>query len=195
MGIFDSLKHTLKAEATKAVSGAVHSAGTGKNRSEEFTFEAFPKSLDELQALPEASLDSPFKAAALSLAVLCHFGEDPEVVFAMLDFLKGPDTVSTYEKQFLTERLKGKEYKPFSFFHGATPENSYCPSAPYTVTVYENPYSFDNENWATLWVKSSGGDNLRSIKLRKKPSTGQWFVNDIQYLADIRIPTADDPWA
>ena len=33
------------------------------------------------------------------------------------------------------------------------------------------------------------------IKLRKKPSTGQWFLNDIQCLADIRVPVEEDPWA
>ena len=52
-----------------------------------------------------------------------------------------------------------------------------------------------DENWATLWVKSGGGDNMRSVKLRKKPSTGQWFLNDIQCLSDIRVPASEDPWA
>ena len=88
-----------------------------------------------------------------------------------------------------------KCYKPFSFFNGATPENGYKPTTPYTIAIYENPYSFDNENWATLWVKSGGGDNMRSIKLRKKPSTGQWFLNEIQCLSDIRVPASEDPWA
>ena len=69
------------------------------------------------------------------------------------------------------------------------------PSAPMTIAIYENPYSFDNENWATLWVKSGGADNMRSIKLRKKPSTGQWFLNDIQCLSEIRVPQEADPWA
>ena len=29
--------------------------------------------------------------------------------------------------------------------------------------------------------------------LRKNPSTGQWFLNEIQCLADIRVPVAEDP--
>lgn len=36
---------------------------------------------------------------------------------------------------------------------------------------------------------------MRSIKLRKKPSTGQWFLNDIQCLSEIRVPQEADPWA
>lgn len=51
------------------------------------------------------------------------------------------------------------------------------------------------ENWGILYVKSSGADAERPVKLRKKPSTGQWFLNDIQCLADMRIPVAEDPWA
>ena len=53
----------------------------------------------------------------------------------------------------------------------------------------------DNENRAMLYVKSSGADNPRGIKLRKKPSTGQWFLNDIQCLSEIKEPAEEDPWA
>ena len=113
----------------------------------------------------------------------------------MLDFLKGPDSLSTMEKQFLRDRLAGKAYKPFSFFAGATPENRYTPDRPYRITVSTGPYSFTAENWATVYVASGGADSPRQIKLRKKPSTGQWFLNEIQCLSDIRVPTEDDPWA
>lgn len=59
----------------------------------------------------------------------------------------------------------------------------------------ENPYSFSNENWATMYIQSYGADSPRSMKLRKKPSSGQWFLNEIQCLSDIRLPVEDDPWA
>lgn len=199
MSFFDSLKRAagsaLKKEAAKAVDDAVQSVGKGKNRSETFTFAAIPEDLAQLQALPEAALDSPFKTTALTVLVLCRYEQDPEGVIRMLDFLKGPGEVSPYEKQFLKERLAGKYYKPFSFFQGATPANGYVPTTPYTITVHENPYSFDNDGWAVLWLQSSGADHMRQIKLRKKPSTGQWFLSEIQCLSDIRVPVAEDPWA
>ena len=199
MGFFDDLKravgNSLKREAVKKINEAVSEIGKGTNRSERFTFEALPKNLSQLSSLAEASLDSAFKTAALTVAVLCRYGQNSEDTVEMLNFLKGPEEVSGYEKQFYKERLTGKEYIPFSYFDGAEPENGYTPSQPFTLSVYENPYSFDNENWATLWVKSSGADSMRSIKLRKKPSTGQWFLNDIQCLSEIRIPTAEDKWA
>lgn len=171
------------------------SIAKGRNHTESFTFAALPSSVEELQALPEASLDSAFKTTALCIAVLCNYEKDANATWEMLDFLKGPDTVSPYEKQFINERLKGKQYKTLSYFKGATPENGYKPEIPYTITVAENPYSFDNENWATLYVQSGGADNPRPVKLRRKPSTNQWFVNDIQCLSDIRIPVEEDPWA
>ena len=199
MGIFDSLKKQaqahLKKEAAKIVTDAVQTVGKGSNHSETFTFSVLPVNVNQLKLLPEASLDSAFKTTALTLLALCRYEQDQAAAFEMLDFLKGPESVSTYEKQFIGERLKGKAYKVRSFFAGATLENNYQPMQPYRITVSETPYSFDNENWATLYVTSSGSDNPRPIKLRKKPSTGQWFLNDIQCLADIRVPVAEDPWA
>ena len=66
---------------------------------------------------------------------------------------------------------------------------------PYTIEISDNPHSYPEENWATLYVQSAGADSPRGIKLRKKPSTGQWFLNEIQCLSDIRVPAAEDPWA
>ncbi|MBQ7500163.1 MAG: hypothetical protein IJT91_04645 [Clostridia bacterium] len=160
-----------------------------------FIFNSLPKNTAELEATPESSFDTPFKTAALAIAALCGYENDPDSANAMLDVLKGPDSLSVYEKQFIRDRLAGKYYVPFSFFAGAVPENNYTPDQPYTITVYANPYSFQNENWATLYVKSGGADSQRPLRLRKKPSTEQWFLVEIQCLSDIRIPVESDPWA
>ncbi len=199
MGLLDSLmksiEHAIKKEAKEAIHDAVSSAANGRNHTETFIFSALPDNVTELQAMPESALDSAFKTTALTIATLCAYEKDPDSCIEMLNFLKGPADVSTYEKGFIKEHLGGKSYKAFSFFEGATPENGYKPNTPYVIRVSENPYSFDEENWATLYVTSGGADHPRPIKLRKKPSTGQWFLNDIQCLADIRIPVAEDPWA
>jgi len=203
MAFFDSFKNQmvsqLKREATKTVNNAAQNVSQniakGKNRTESFTFAALPTNVEELKALPEASLDSAFKTTALCIAALCNLEKDAAATWEMLDFLKGPESVNEREKAFIKERLAGKQYKTFSFFKGATPENGYVPASPYTITVNENPYSFDEENWATLYVTSGGADAPRPVKLRRKPSTNQWFINEIQCLSDIRIPTEQDPWA
>lgn len=212
MGLFDGLKNMLKSDinsaANRTVNNAVNSAnrkaeeaivgavtGKGRNSKQAFTFASLPKTLEELQALPEASLDSAFKTSALVVATLCNYPKNPEESIKMLNFLKGPESFNPSEQAFVAERLKNQPYKPFSFFEGATVDNGYKATAPYKIYIYENPYSFDEENWATMYVKSAGADSERPIKLRKKPSTGQWFLNDIQCLAEIRLPKEDDPWA
>ena len=162
---------------------------------EKFTFAYVPKSVEELKALPESNMDSPYKSAALTMLVICNYKNDVEGTHSMLDFLKGPEPLNPYEKQFLRDRLRDKEYKPFSFFEGANVDNDYTPTLPLTIVVSETPYSFREDNWATLYIKSGGADSPRPIKFRRKPSTGQWFVNEIQCLSDIRTPKSSDPWA
>ena len=162
---------------------------------EKFTFAYVPKSVEELKVLPESNMDSPYKSAALTMLVLCNYKNDVEGTHSMLDFLKGPEPLNPYEKQFLRDRLRDKEYKPFSFFEGANVDNDYTPTLPLTIVVSETPYSFREDNWATLYIKSGGADSPRPIKFRRKPSTGQWFVNEIQCLSDIRTPKSSDPWA
>jgi hypothetical protein len=163
-----------------------------------YTFNSLPQNLNELKALPEASLTDPYAVAALTLAALTRYGTSSSDCFEMLNYLKGPEPLSGYEKQFIRERLEGKTYKPFSYFRGATPQNNYTPSRPYKVTIDSNQYSFTTDGsghqWCTMWVTSGGADNPRSIKLRKKGSTGQWFLNDIQCLSDIRTPASQDKW-
>lgn len=199
MSFLESLKKAvfsvLKTETRKAVNNAVQNIGKGRNYTEKFTFSALPSSVEELKALPEAKLDTAFKTTALVILALSRYEADPDAAIAMLNFLKGPEDFNGREQSFLKDRLTDKGYKVRSFFDGATPENNYTPATPYTVAVSENPYSFDEENWATMYVTSGGSDNPRPIKLRKKPSTGEWFLNDIQCLADIRLPKSEDKWA
>ena len=210
MGLFDNIKNAftseLKSKGTQAVNNAVskginsatnaaNNVGKGKKSKQSFTFQAVPTSVDELKALPEATLDSAFKTVALTMIALCNYVNDKEATFEMLNYLKGPEDFSLSDKQAVTQRLTGKEYIVTSFFDGATVENNYTCSKPYSITVYENPYSFDEENWAMMFVKSAGADSERVVKLRKKPSTGQWFLADIQCLDGIRTPLSQDKWA
>lgn len=186
MSIFDNLKQAAPAE---------HSAGKVEEGSFTFVFNALPESLDELKALPEAALDTPYKTAALTVCALCAYAAAPEIGQEMLNFLKGPAPLSAYEISFLNDRFRDSKLVPFSYFAGATPENSYTPSQPFTLTVFSNPYSFGNEGWATLHLNSGGADSPRQIKLRLKPSEGKWYLSEQMILVGVRTPKAEDPWS
>ncbi len=160
-----------------------------------FVFNVLPESAEELRALPEAALDTPYKTAALTVCALCAYAAAPEIGKEMLNFLKGPAPLSPYEISFLNDRFRDSKLVPFSYFEGATPANNYTPSKPFTLKVFSNPYSFTNEGWATLYLTSGGADSPRQIKLRLKPSEGKWYLSEQMILVGIRTPQAADPWA
>ena len=185
-GLGRLFKSKVGDKVTKAIS----------NKTKTFEFQSLPLSVEDLAALPEAALTDVYAVAALSLLALTRFESDRNASIAMLNFLKGPDPLTPMGIQQISDRfMDGKFYKVNSYFEGATPANNYTPSRPYKVKVSSTPYSFDNENWATLYLHSGGADNPRPVKLRKKPSTGQWFISEIQYLSDVRPPVAEDKWA
>ena len=189
MSFLDMLKRRLAEKAVDAVKKGI------TNKSTTFRFQEIPTTLEALKALPEADLKTPYKTAALTLLALMNYETAPDTCIEMLNFLSGPDPLSQLEKQFLQEALSGKFYKPASFFEGATPDNGYQPNRPYVPKVSENQYSHRDETHTVLYLKSGGADLPRQIDFRKKPSTGQWFVTSYNFLSDIRIPKAEDPWA
>jgi hypothetical protein len=139
-------------------------------------------------------MDTPFKTAAMAVLAFTYYPVDKEMSLAMLDFIKGPKPLSPMEKQFITDRFMDKDYVPRSYFEGATPANDYEPAEPYTIIVSENPYSYQNEGYATLYMTSGGADSPRSVQLRKAKD-GKWYLWDQFLLADIRKPDSADPWA
>lgn len=162
-------------------------------RSETFRFNELPRSVAELKALPGSECTDPFAVAALTVAVLCNYNSNPEETFSMLDAIKGPQALTPYEKSFIKERFSYGKYVPISYFEGTSPANSYTPTKPYTITVFDNPYSYQDPNYAVLYIKSSGADSPRSVKLRKKGEN--WYLWEQFVLVSIRDATADDPWA
>ena len=184
--------HDAKSGITKAAKAA---AANAQSKRETFTFSALPTSLAELQALPEADLSTPFKTAALVVAALNNFENDRTATIDMLDWLSGPREVSTHEQQFLRDQLGGKMYVIRSYFAGTSPENNYTPTQPYSVTIFDDPYSYQNEGMAKLDITSSGADSPRQVLLRLKPSEGKWYLYENYLLSGIRIPKSQDVWA
>ena len=189
MSIFDKLKHSNAAPAQVSV------PSNGGSQPQTFTFAALPETLDQMQALPEAALNSPFQTAMLTVCALCVYAADKNIGIEMLNWLRGPRPLSNFDISFLDDRFRdGKTYVPFSYFKGAVPENDYTPSQPFTLTVETNPYSDANPGYKKLFIRSGGADNAREVVLRMK-GDGQWLLWDQALLVGIREPKSADPWA
>ena len=187
MSIFDKLKKNV----SNTVKTTAQNLG---NKKETFTFTALPESLAQMQAMPEAALTSPFQTAALTVCALCAYAADKQIGTEMLNFLKGPRPLSNQEISFLNDRFRDGTYVPFSYFRGATPENDYTPSQPFTLTIEAGPYADANAGYKKLHIHSGGADNPREIVLRQK-GDGQWLLWDQFLMVGIRTPKSQDPWA
>jgi len=164
------------------------------NKTEQITFPGIPESLAAFQALPQANLATPFDTAAMTVLALCVYPKDRALSLEMLACLRGPRPMSEMEKQFLADRFRDKDYVPRSFFDGATPDNDYAPASPLTIRVSENPYSYQDEGYAKLYLQSGGADSPRPIQLRLAKD-GKWYLWDQFLLSDIRKPESQNPWA
>ncbi|MBQ7284489.1 MAG: hypothetical protein IJW74_06550 [Oscillospiraceae bacterium] len=199
MAFLDNLKRQaerkLKQSAQDALKKGVNKAVTSiGNKSERIVIGEMPQTVEQFKALPQAVMDTPFKTAALTVVALCQYPKDRQLCFEMLEILKGPAGLSGIDKQFINDRFMDKDYVPRSYFEGATPENDYTPAPSYTIVVSENPYSYQNEGYATLYIKSGGGDSPRQVQMRKAKD-GKWYMWEQFLLSDIRKPESADPWA
>lgn len=158
-------------------------------------FKSLPETAEAFTSMPEFNFSTPFQTAALFIVAVCAYSKNKEACYNMIDAIKGPQKLSPLDKQFLRDRMMGKaEYLGKSFFAGATPQNNYMPAQPYTIEVSETPYTYSEDGYAQVYVQSGGADNPRPIKLRKKGDEWLLWVHSGP-LGDIRVPTANDPWA
>lgn len=158
------------------------------------TLNTLPASLAEFEALPRRT---PEEVCAGFLCALHLYLKDKDAGVAAMDLLRGPRPMTPYDAQFLRDRLRGKEYLPLAYFNGATPQNGYEPTKPYILNVLPDTSPQDVEaGYLRVFLQTAGADAPRPIKLRQKPSTGEWFLWEYSSpLSGIRIPAAQDPWA
>ena len=205
MGLFDKLKNQaagaaqgatrqLGNQASKTIGQAVSNVGKGVGKSVSVTFGSMPQTLAEFTTLPQAEMKTPFDTAAMLVAALCVYPGNKTEAVAMINFLRGPRPLAPREESFIGERLRDKDYLPASYFNGATPQNGYVPSEPYTVVISDGPYSYTTENMANLLLQSSGADEKREVQLRLSKD-GKWYLWEHKLLPGIRQPEAQNPWA
>lgn len=153
-----------------------------------------PSTLAQFEALPRRSTD---EVCAAFICALNLYLKDKDAGIAAMNILRGPRPMTPYDEQFLRDRLRGKEYLPMAYFEGAAPENNYTANPPYALSVLPDPRPQDiEEGYVRIFLRTAGADSPRPVKLRCKPSTGEWFLWEYSsVLSGIRIPQAADPWA
>ena len=115
-----------------------------------------PATLAEFQALPRST---PEEVCAGFLCALNLYTKSPNDGVAAMDLLRGPRPMTPYDSQFLRDRLRGKEYLPLAYFDGATPQNGYRPTAPYTLTVLPDQRPQDvEEGYLRVFLQTAGAD-------------------------------------
>lgn len=174
--------------------GFFDSQTTGSNKTETVVFSALPDDFQQFTALPQAALSSPFDTAAMTVLALCFYPKSSETSLSMLEYLRGPRPMNTADKQFIADRFRGKDYVPRSYFKGATPDNDYSPSQPYSIEISENAYSYAEQGFAKLFITCGGADSPRPIKLRLAKD-GKWYLWELALLTDVRHPESTNPWA
>lgn len=187
MGIFDFLK--------KQVNQAVKSAEKGLSINHvEISFPSLPKTYEEFVAMPQARLDTPFNTAAMTVVAFSCYPADKELAIRMLNYLRGPRPLSNMDLQFIADRFRDKDYVPRSYFRGATHQNDYQPSVPYTVSPFTNPHSDIQQNMKRIWLESGGADSPRYVDVRLAKD-GKWYLWEQYILSDVRPPESTNPWA
>ena len=202
MALFDMFKSKAENAVKKSVNTAV-TQGFNKaasavsnlgNKKEKIVFRNLPSTFEEFTSLPQAALSTPFDTAAMTVLAFCYYPQNKDLALQMVNYLKGPRPLSGGDISFIADRFRDSDYVPRSYFEGSTPANDYTPAEPYTIVVSENPYSYQNEGYATLYITSGGADSPRSVQMRKAKD-GKWYLWEQFILVGIRQPESSNPWA
>ena len=186
MGLFDSIKNTANQSFGNAPSNGF--------RSREIVFSNLPDTFEQFTSMPQAALSTPFDTAAMAVLAFCFYPQNSELSLEMVNYLRGPRPLSPMDKSFIKDRFRDSDYVPRSYFNGAVPGNDYLPAEPYAIKVSENPYSYQEQGYAKLYLTSGGADSPRPIQLRQTKD-GKWYLWEQFLLAEIRQPESSNPWA
>lgn len=186
----DQLERNVQPQVKRGAIKSVRTMLAGGTQN--IQIEKMPKTIEEFKALKAFDLTNPKNTAALFIVAMCVYPDNPELASEMIEILNGP---REYRGDRLIERLRTIPYLGYSYFRGATPDNNYTPSQPYTISVSSLPRQegYDN-HYCRVEVRSGGADSPRQIVLRSKG--GEWFIwFYANVVTKVRDPKANDPWA
>ena len=190
----NAIKKSVNSAVTQGFNKATSAVSNLGNKKEKIVFSSLPSTFEEFASLPQAALSTPFETAAMTVLAFCYYPQNKDLALQMVKFLRGPRPLSGGDISFIADRFRDSDYVPRYYFEGSTPANDYTPAEPYTIIVSENPYSYQNEGYATLYITSGGADSPRSVQMRKAKD-GKWYLWEQFILVGIRQPESANPWA
>lgn len=190
----NAIKKSVNTAVTQGFNKAASAVSNLGNKKEKIVFRNLPSTFEEFTSLPQAALSTPFDTAAMTVLAFCYYPQNKDLALQMVNYLRGPRPLSGGDISFIADRFRDSDYVPRSYFEGSTPANDYTPAEPYTIVVSENPYSYQNEGYATLYITSGGADSPRSVQMRKAKD-GKWYLWEQFILVGIRQPESSNPWA
>lgn len=161
----------------------------------------FDKLFERVEDMAAIDRTSPFNVAACAVNVMTSYNPaSPDAFYEMMQYLMGDvQPMSPLFKQQLRDRMTSEDKYKFigqSYFMGSSPANNYQPLTPLQVQVDENPYSYQEEGFARLFLRSSGADSERPLTMRRLKD-GNWLIwsdSVMGLMAGIRIPEDQNPW-
>ena len=190
----NAIKKSVNSAVTQGINKATSAVSNLGNKKEKIVFRNLPSTFEEFTSLPQAALSTPFDTAAMTVLAFCYYPQNKDLALQMVNYLRGPRPLSGGDISFIADRFRDSDYVPRSYFEGSTPANDYTPAEPYTIVVSENPYSYQNEGYAMLYITSGGADSPRSVQMRKAKD-GKWYLWEQFILVGIRQPESANPWA
>lgn len=153
-----------------------------------YTFSRFPESVEDLEKLGYRPFNDPCYSAAVAIASLCNYENDPEATIDMMAYLNGTEGLTDYERALYHRQLDGMEYKAISFLAGATPDNYYQYEEPIKITIYADKYTYVLGSRVKLFAYSSGSAAPRAINVRYDEELKKWCVYEHGLLGEMREP-------
>ena len=162
----------------------------------------YEKIIDSVEEMKSISKENEFEVAGLVVHALANYVNDREKSLDMIQVLMDENIqpMSNLFKSQIDDRMRQNNkagYIAKSYFEGSIPGNNYTPSMPLTIDVETNPYTYENQGYARMLLKSGGADSNRIITLRKTKDNRWLLYSDsiMGLLADIRKPEEENPWA
>lgn len=162
----------------------------------------YEKIIDSIEEIKRISKENEFVVSGLVVHALANYVNDREKALDMIQVLMDENIqpMSNLFKSQIDDRMRQNNkagYIAKSYFEGAVPENNYTPSIPFAINVETNPYTYQDQGYARMLIKSGGADSNRIITLRKTKDNRWLLFSDsvMGLLADIRKPESENPWA